>query len=106
MKVTLRQITMVQIDVELPTTCPACGAKFCANSDENLIEDHWVFRQQSCRMRRTRGSEIVRPQGRVMSINGTPIVTGYRCGKCRETLCSTDEGRDVFVHHSTMDNHG
>lgn len=105
MKVTLQQIKMTQIEVEIPAVCPNCRTSFRSNGAENLLEDQWAFQQQSCRVRRTKKSELVRPIGKIITKIGYPIVTGYHCGKCFEILCSTDEREDVYVHHSMRDKH-
>ncbi len=86
MKVTLDQLAVTQIAVEIPDRCPECGASF---------QEHGAI-TQSCWRPGLAECCIYRPDDFIKYSGGTDfqdqadLVTGYRCTACGQSV--TGEG--------------
>jgi DNA-directed RNA polymerase subunit RPC12/RpoP len=85
MKIKLDRVTAVEVEVELPETCPGCGLDF--HDEDSLKEDQFIGSEQSGRL--VDGS----PECCEGYENGTqPVyVVGYRCAECGEVLVTTED---------------
>lgn len=89
MRVTLQKVTTVDVEVELPEPCPKCGRDFHGTDDYPypLIEDQYSAESQICGLD---GDDMEYGEAEGCDDGGGAIVTGYRCGHCREVIVTTE----------------
>lgn len=79
MRVQLDAVVVTAIEVDLPETCPRCGADF--TEGDSLDEQQLCFGSQVCCI----VGEVVDDYGESES-GDCAFVTGFRCAACRENV--------------------
>jgi hypothetical protein len=85
MKITLSQVEVTDVEVDLPDECPRCHADL--TEPGSLFEDSLMGSQISC----YRTKDAIAYDGLREHIPDIDLVVGYRCVKCAAVIVSTEE---------------
>lgn len=98
-KLEIADVTIKYRVVEVPESCPKCGASLVKKTDDdhsNLEEANYAdtyYRGAIIDAREEGTHEFDVDSGYGPSTGETFIVVGYNCGKCHETLVAGEETR-------------
>jgi hypothetical protein len=82
---TICRVELVEEDVEIPDSCPHCGASFITKEDKNLVE--WRVEDTAVA---TTAEEDADVDDDISETGELVFITGYQCRVCKNMIVEPD----------------